>query len=120
MFDTHHRPSLAPALLIMLSTGQLQVLNVFRQSFDQEFEPDKIDMQNCGRDVKEEILLAKAESDRLHQSLQHIETEALKKGVLGLLLHSKSHAKTVKEMRLEKYEVDSRAWLLLSPRMALD
>jgi hypothetical protein len=109
MFDTLYRPSPALALLIMSSTGQIQVLNVFRQSFDQEFEPDKIDMQNCGKDVKDEIVLAKAESDRAHQELQHIETEAVKKGILGLLLHSKSHAKTVKEMRLEKYQVDSRA-----------
>lgn len=52
------------------------MLNAFRQSFEQEFKPDVDDIQRLGKEVTNEITLAKALADRQDQELQKKERVA--------------------------------------------
>lgn len=51
----------------------------FYQSFDQEFKPDVNDIKRLGNEVKNEIVLAKAQADRQDQELQEKERAAASK-----------------------------------------
>jgi hypothetical protein len=53
--------------------GQKQLRIAFFQSFEQEFEPDANDIQRLGKEVEDEIKLAKAQIDRQDQMLQEKE-----------------------------------------------
>ncbi|KAH7247482.1 ankyrin repeat protein [Fusarium redolens] len=58
---------------------QKQLRIAFFQSFEQEFEPDANDIQRLGKEVEDEIKLAKAQTDRQDQMLQEKErVDALK------------------------------------------
>jgi hypothetical protein len=57
----------------MEHTGQTKLLNSLWQSFEQEFRPDMDDIRRCSSNVKEELLLAKAQADYQDQQLQGVE-----------------------------------------------
>ncbi|KAL5585649.1 hypothetical protein FOVSG1_013341 [Fusarium oxysporum f. sp. vasinfectum] len=58
---------------------QKQLRIAFFHSFEQEFEPDANDIQRQGKEVKDEIKLAKAQTDRQEQVLQEKERVAASK-----------------------------------------
>ncbi|KAK2471615.1 hypothetical protein H9L39_16606, partial [Fusarium oxysporum f. sp. albedinis] len=58
---------------------QKQLRVAFFQSFEQEFEPDASDIRKMGENVKDEINLAKAQTDRQDQMLQKEERVAASK-----------------------------------------
>jgi hypothetical protein len=58
---------------------QKQLRVAFFQSFEQEFEPDASDIRRMGKNVKDEINLAKAQTDRQDQILQEKERVATSK-----------------------------------------
>lgn len=60
----------------LLAAGQKQLWNAFCQSFDQEFKPDVDNIKKLGKEVKDEIALAKAYADRQDQELQEKERAA--------------------------------------------
>jgi hypothetical protein len=85
--------------------GQKQLRVAFFQSFEQEFEPDASDIQKKGKKVKDEIYLAKAQSDRQDQMLQEKERVAASKQRSRLrrfIPKVESELHTIKELQVQR------------------
>ncbi|KAK3393558.1 hypothetical protein B0H63DRAFT_491470 [Podospora didyma] len=81
------------------------LLNAVRQSVEQEFKSDISSVQRCGKEVRREIDLAKAQADRQDQELQRKESEAVTsqlRKVRDILSRTQSELDTMKEGQLQQ------------------
>ncbi|RYP63461.1 hypothetical protein DL771_009254 [Monosporascus sp. 5C6A] len=75
------------------------------QSFDQEFKPDADDIQRCGDEVKEELVLAKAQADYQDQELQKKERELAwghRRKLSSFISGTRVGIDTIKESQLQR------------------
>ncbi|KAK4164976.1 ankyrin repeat-containing protein [Cladorrhinum sp. PSN259] len=82
-----------------------QLLNALWQSFEQEFKSDISSVQWCGKEVRREIELAKAQADRQDQELRRKESEAATghwHKVRNILSRTGSELDTIKEGQLQQ------------------
>jgi hypothetical protein len=85
--------------------GQKQLRIAFFHSFEQEFEPDANDIQRLGKEVKDEIKLAKAQTDRQDQVLQEKERVAASKQRSRLrkfIPEVERELDTIKELQIQR------------------
>ncbi|RBA12849.1 hypothetical protein FPRO05_14071 [Fusarium proliferatum] len=84
---------------------QKQLRVAFFQSFEQEFEPDASDIRRMGKNVEDEINLAKAQADRQDQMVQKKERVAASKqrSRLGKFIPKvESELDTIKELQMQR------------------
>ncbi|KAI6747494.1 hypothetical protein HG530_015874 [Fusarium avenaceum] len=84
---------------------QKQLRVAFFQSFEQEFEPDVSDIRRMGKNVKDEINLAKAQTDRQDQMLEEKEREAASKQRSKLrkfIPKVESELDTIKKLQMQR------------------
>ncbi|SPO05181.1 uncharacterized protein DNG_07867 [Cephalotrichum gorgonifer] len=63
---------------------QQQLLKTFRGPLEEEFKPDRANIERCSDDVKEELVLAKSQADFQEQQLQERERQKASKSRLKL------------------------------------
>lgn len=95
-------------ILLTVCTGHKQILNSLRQSFPSEFELDQLEIERCGKEVREEIQLAKAQEDREYQDLQQKQIEFAKKGRIEQLFHSKLSLRKLEELEAKQDQLQLR------------
>jgi hypothetical protein len=99
---SYHRCPRSGCLLVV---GQKQLRVAFFQSFEQEFEPDASDIRRMGKNVKDEINLAKAQTDRQDQMLEEKEREAASKQRSRLrkfIPKVESELDTIKKLQMQR------------------
>ncbi|KAM0368587.1 hypothetical protein ACHAO7_011095 [Fusarium culmorum] len=84
---------------------QKQLRVAFFQSFEQEFAPNASDIRRMGKNVKDEINLAKAQTDRQDQMLEEKEREAASKQRSRLrkfIPKVQSELDTIKKLQMQR------------------
>ncbi|KAK3294819.1 uncharacterized protein B0H64DRAFT_195872 [Chaetomium fimeti] len=82
-----------------------QLWNALWQSFEQEFKSDISTIQRCGDEVREEMVLAKAQADLQDQELQKKEIEAAsghRRKLRDMLSRTGNNLDTIKEWQLQQ------------------
>ncbi|RDA94437.1 hypothetical protein CP533_2254 [Ophiocordyceps camponoti-saundersi (nom. inval.)] len=87
---------------------QRQIVNSLWQSFEMEFQSDADAIQGCGKEVKAEVALAKAQADRQDQELQKKEREAASKSRLTLNGFMSKANDGIDNIRQEQLQRDQR------------
>ncbi|ORY61553.1 uncharacterized protein BCR38DRAFT_373468, partial [Pseudomassariella vexata] len=87
---------------------QNQVIQAFWKSFEQEFRPDKDNIQRCSDDVKTAIDLAKAQADLQDQQLQAQERKEALKTRRTLKNFISRHDSQLDQLRLQSTERQMR------------
>ncbi|KAH7113921.1 hypothetical protein B0J13DRAFT_460468, partial [Dactylonectria estremocensis] len=90
---------------------QAKFLNSLWQSFEQEFRPDMDDIRRCSSNVKEELLLAKAQADYQDQQLQGVERKEAsdyRRGLTRFMSRMTSNMDKTESMQVQRDEREAR------------
>jgi hypothetical protein len=90
---------------VIRRSWQKQLMAAVFQSFEKEFEPDASDIRRMGKNVKDEINLAKAQTDRQDQMLEQKEREAASKQRSRLrkfIPKVESELNTIKKLQMQR------------------
>uniref|UniRef100_A0A8H7K1T9 NACHT domain-containing protein n=1 Tax=Bionectria ochroleuca TaxID=29856 RepID=A0A8H7K1T9_BIOOC len=82
---------------------QTQVLNIFRQSFDKEFESDILSIRENGRQVKEEIKLAQIQMEKQYQELQYQSQAVVRSDLRKIMSRSKLVNERLEDLQMTQY-----------------
>ncbi|CAH0042172.1 unnamed protein product [Clonostachys rhizophaga] len=82
---------------------QTQILNIFRQSFDKEFESDILSIRNNGKQVKEEIKLAQIQMERQYQELQKLSQAVVRSDLRNIMSGSKLVNERLEDIKMTQY-----------------
>ncbi|VUC23261.1 unnamed protein product [Clonostachys rosea] len=81
---------------------QAQLLNMFRQSFNQEFEHDILSIKMSGKGVKDELKLAQFQIEKQNQELQRQSRAVAKHGLRNLMSRSKVVNKRFEDIQIRQ------------------